>query len=70
MSDDVEDRAEDRKVVEYLCSFALGQHAFPLLSACKAHPALVGWFVTTRAFDVMMLLLSSFEAYEMPCEWF
>jgi len=66
---DVEDGVEDRKIVEYLCPLLLGEHLFPLLRACKAHSVLVECFVIDRALDVMMLLLSSFEAYGMPCEW-
>jgi len=66
---DVEDGGEDRNIVEYLCPLLLGEHLIPLLRACKAHCVLVECFVTDRALDVMMLLLSSFEAYEMPCEW-
>lgn len=37
----VEDGVEDRKVVEYLCSFLLGEHTLPLLRACKAQSVLV-----------------------------
>lgn len=66
----VEDGIESGKVVEYLCPYLLSEHTFPLLRACKAHSVLVECFVIIRALDVMMLILSSFEAYEMPWEWF
>ena len=64
----VDEGVDDSRVVEYLCSFLLSKHELPLLRACKAHSVLVERLSTNRALDVMRLLLSSSEAYEMPRE--
>jgi hypothetical protein len=66
----VGDGAEERKLVEYLCLFLPSKPVLPLLLPGKAHPVLVECSMTTRALNVMLLLVSSSEAYEMPCEWF
>lgn len=66
----VKEGFEDRRVVEYLCAFVLSKHEFPLVLTCKAHSVLLKRFMTIRALDVMMLLLSSFEVYGTPCEKF
>jgi hypothetical protein len=68
--DDVEDAVEERKVVEYLCPGLSSEHQFPLSLACKPHLVLVKHSTTISALDVTILLVSSSEAYEMPCEWF
>jgi hypothetical protein len=63
----VDERVDSSRVVEYLCSFLLSKHELPLLRACKAHSVLVERISTIRALDVMIPLLSSSEAHEMPC---
>jgi hypothetical protein len=64
-----EDGVEERKESSIYVLPLSSKQLFPLLLPGKVHSVLVECSMTNHALDVMLLLVSSSEAYKMPCEW-